>query len=87
MRNNETQCPSRRQTRQARAWGKRAAIAAANATTGRCAAGGVAAALVSIPNRYMHSAVETVHLHDLDNAADLLAQFLTSLRSDDDFTP
>ena len=49
--------------------------------------GGVATGLVSIPNRYMHSAVETTCLDDLDNAADLLAQFLNSLRSDDDFTP
>lgn len=48
---------------------------------------GVATGLVSIPNRYMHSAVETIHLGDLDNAADLLAEFLNSLRADDDFTP
>jgi len=49
--------------------------------------GGVATGLVSLPNRYMHSAVETICLDDLENAADLLAQFLNSLRSDDDFTP
>ncbi len=47
---------------------------------------GVATGLVSIPNRYMHSAVETVSLDDLDRAADLLAAFATDLR-DDDFTP
>ena len=49
--------------------------------------GGVAAGLVSIPNRYMHSAVETVCLDDVDAAADLLAEFLNSLREEDDFTP
>ncbi|MFM8578265.1 MAG: M42 family metallopeptidase [Planctomycetaceae bacterium] len=36
---------------------------------------GVATGLVSIPNRYMHSSVETVSLEDLDHAADLLANF------------
>jgi tetrahedral aminopeptidase len=36
---------------------------------------GVAAGLVSIPNRYMHSPVEMISLDDVDRAADLLAQF------------
>ncbi len=49
--------------------------------------GGVATGLVSIPNRYMHSAVETVALGDLDQAADLLAAFVGSLSESDDFTP
>ena len=49
--------------------------------------GGVAAGLVAIPNRYMHSAVETISLDDLDSAADLLAEFLNAVRVDDDFTP
>jgi len=49
--------------------------------------GGVATGLVAIPNRYMHSAVETVSLDDLDTAADLLAEFINSLREDHDFTP
>jgi endoglucanase len=48
---------------------------------------GVAAALISIPNRYMHSAVEMVSLDDLDKAAELLAAFVTSLDADADFTP
>ncbi|MEK6248255.1 MAG: M42 family metallopeptidase [Planctomycetales bacterium] len=48
---------------------------------------GVATALVSIPNRYMHSAVETIALEDIDHAADLLAAFAMSLSADDDFTP
>jgi tetrahedral aminopeptidase len=48
---------------------------------------GVATALVSIPNRYMHSAVETISLDDIDRAADLLANFAASLTGNDDFTP
>ena len=48
---------------------------------------GVAAALVSIPNRYMHGPVETISLEDMDRAADLLARFCESLAADADFTP
>jgi putative aminopeptidase FrvX len=48
---------------------------------------GVAAGLVSVPNRYMHSAVEMVSLDDLDQCAELLATFATSLESNVDFTP
>lgn len=48
---------------------------------------GVATGLVAIPNRYMHSAVETVSKDDLDGAAELLAQFASSLSDNDDFTP
>lgn len=49
--------------------------------------GGVATALVAIPNRYMHSAVEVVSLSDLDHVAQLLALFAESVSSVDDFTP
>jgi endoglucanase len=49
--------------------------------------GGVATGLVSLPNRYMHSAVEVVSLDDLDRAADLLAAFVVGLQGDEDFTP
>jgi len=48
---------------------------------------GVAAGLVSVPNRYMHSAVETISLDDLDRTADLLAGFACGLEIDADFTP
>ena len=48
---------------------------------------GVAAGLVAIPNRYMHSAVEMISLEDIDRAADLLAEFALSLSGSDDFTP
>ncbi|MBX3011264.1 MAG: M42 family metallopeptidase [Caldilineaceae bacterium] len=48
---------------------------------------GVVTGLISIPNRYMHSAVETIALDDIDRAADLLAAFMVSLNGDEDFTP
>ena len=48
---------------------------------------GVAAGLVSIPNRYMHSAVEMIALEDLDRAADLLAEFALGIEADADFRP
>lgn len=49
--------------------------------------GGAAAGLVSVPNRYMHSAVEMISLHDIDACADLLAGFASGIKADDDFTP
>ena len=48
---------------------------------------GVATGLVSIPNRYMHSAVETISLDDIDQAANLLAAFAVDLAEQEDFTP
>jgi endoglucanase len=48
---------------------------------------GVATGLVGIPNRYMHSPVEVVHLDDLDHAAKLLAEFCASLSVNVDLTP
>lgn len=48
---------------------------------------GVAAGLVSVPNRYMHSAVEMISLEDIDACADLLAAFALGIKPDADFTP
>lgn len=48
---------------------------------------GVATGLISVPNRYMHSAVEMVSLDDIDACADLLAQFALSIEANADFTP
>jgi endoglucanase len=48
---------------------------------------GVATALVGIPNRYMHTAVEVVHLDDLTHAAKLLAEFCAAVGPADDWTP
>jgi len=58
-----------------------------DASTIQISRAGVATGLVSLPNRYMHSAVETISLDDLDRAADLLAAFALQLRPEDDFTP
>jgi putative aminopeptidase FrvX len=48
---------------------------------------GVATGLVSIPNRYMHSAVETISLDDADRAADLLAGFVRGLEGAIEWAP
>jgi endoglucanase len=48
---------------------------------------GVAAGLVGIPNRYMHSPVEIVSLDDLDRAAGLLAEFCAAVTPHMDWTP
>ena len=48
---------------------------------------GVATGLVGIPNRYMHSPVEIVHLDDLDRAAQVLAEFCLQLTPGIDWTP
>ena len=48
---------------------------------------GVAASLVSVPNRYMHSGVEMISLDDLDQTAELLATFAAGLKAETDFTP
>ncbi|MCB0309649.1 MAG: M42 family metallopeptidase, partial [Bdellovibrionales bacterium] len=49
--------------------------------------GGVAAASLGIPNRYMHTQVEMCHLKDLENAAKLLANFVKSITNRTDFRP
>ena len=48
---------------------------------------GVAAGLVGIPNRYMHSPVEVVSLHDLDRAAKVLARFCEDVTGDMEWVP
>ena len=47
---------------------------------------GVATALVSIPNRYMHSPNEMVSLDDVDNAVELIAETCRMVTKDTDFT-
>ncbi|HLA64847.1 MAG TPA: M42 family metallopeptidase [Rhodothermales bacterium] len=47
--------------------------------------GGVPAALVSIPMRYMHSTVETVELADVEHTIRLLAAFAASVTAEDQF--
>lgn len=48
---------------------------------------GVAAGLISIPNRYMHTQVEVVSLSDLDNSARLIAETVARIDAKTDFTP
>ena len=47
---------------------------------------GVATALLSIPNRYMHSPNEMIDIADVDAAAELLAEMCRSVDSSVDFT-
>ena len=47
--------------------------------------GGIASALVSLPNRYMHSPVEVVSLKDLEFIPQLLAAFASSLKKNEQF--
>jgi endoglucanase len=49
--------------------------------------GGVATGLISVPNRYMHTPVEMVSLEDLENCAQLLAEYCASLQPGMDFIP
>lgn len=49
--------------------------------------GGVATAIVGIPNRYMHTPVELVSLTDVENAAKLIAEWICSLKGKESFIP
>jgi endoglucanase len=49
--------------------------------------GGVATAVVSIPNRYMHSPNEMVELADVEQAARLIAAFVRALTPETDLIP
>ncbi|MEK7732324.1 MAG: M42 family peptidase, partial [Planctomycetota bacterium] len=48
---------------------------------------GVATALVSIPNRYMHTPVEVVSLGDLEAAAKLIAETVAAIDGKTKFIP
>src|ERR1019366_5314097 len=47
--------------------------------------GGIASALISLPNRYMHSPVEVVSLKDLEMIPQLMAGFVHSLKKGEQF--
>ena len=49
--------------------------------------GGVATAVVGIPNRYMHTPAELVSLHDVEYAVTLIAEWLCALKGDETFIP
>ena len=51
-----------------------------NAMTIHRAEGGIPSALISIPNRYMHTTVEMIDLRDLDAAVKLVAAFCLDIR-------
>ena len=48
---------------------------------------GVATALVSVPNRYMHSPNELISLKDADQCIRLLTEYVLSLKPTDTFIP
>ena len=47
--------------------------------------GGIASALISLPNRYMHSPVELVSLKDLEQIPELMAAFVQSIKANEQF--
>ena len=47
--------------------------------------GGVASALISLPLRYMHTTVESVHKEDVENVIRLIFETLKTLKSNQDF--
>ncbi|MDX1950558.1 MAG: M42 family metallopeptidase [Verrucomicrobiota bacterium] len=47
--------------------------------------GGIPSALISLPNRYMHSPVEMVNLKDLQQIPELMAAFALSLKKGEEF--
>ena len=56
-----------------------ALMTALGGTIGTGSIVGVATAVLSLPLRYMHTPIETVHRDDLDHTAQLLAAFLEGL--------
>jgi putative aminopeptidase FrvX len=46
---------------------------------------GVASALISLPLKYMHTTVETVHKDDVQNVINLMYEVLVQLKGDEDF--
>jgi len=49
--------------------------------------GGVAAGLISIPNRYMHTPNEVISLSDVDSSVKLLVEFIRLIDDNTDFIP
>jgi putative aminopeptidase FrvX len=48
--------------------------------------GGVASALISLPLRYMHTTVETVHRDDIENVIRLIYETLLTIKSGETFS-
>ena len=49
--------------------------------------GGVATGLIGVPNRYMHSPSEVVHLDDVENCAKLIAETIVGIDAKTSFLP
>ena len=49
--------------------------------------GGVATALISIPNRYMHTPAEICDLRDVESAVALIVETIASLTGKETFIP
>ncbi|MCE5343452.1 MAG: M20/M25/M40 family metallo-hydrolase, partial [Eubacteriales bacterium] len=49
--------------------------------------GGAASALISIPNRYMHTPVEVISTKDLDNCVKLIVEYLAAHPAKRDYRP
>jgi endoglucanase len=47
--------------------------------------GGIATAAIGVPNRYMHTPVEAIHLKDLENLAEWLTAFILDLKPGETF--
>ena len=47
--------------------------------------GGVSSALISLPLRYMHTTVETVHLDDVENVIKLIYESVLNIKNNQDF--
>jgi len=47
--------------------------------------GGIATAAIGVPNRYMHTPVEAIHLKDLENLAEWLTAFILDLKPNETF--
>ena len=48
---------------------------------------GIVTALLSLPLRYMHSPAEVCHVDDIENAIELLAEFLCTIDENTDLNP
>ncbi|MCK5408798.1 MAG: M42 family peptidase, partial [Candidatus Heimdallarchaeota archaeon] len=48
---------------------------------------GAATGLVGIPNRYMHTASEIIHLEDIKNIIKLVVEFIKEIKEEDSFLP
>ena len=62
------------------------ALSKTNTDTEIYMANGIVSALVSIPEKYMHSQVEMVNIKDVNNTIFLLAKVAEELKSDTDFS-